>query len=1393
MNEFQTDTSHCPVPSDSHPLYSSISNPSLHEARSRSRSRLTVSSNSTLTLDSLLILQQNVRANKLLTELTLLKHSPDLFLISDPPKCIREGWCPPGFRCVLPHGHCGTGHCCIVIKDYIAYNEVFTSSNRVCALTIKVNSRSIGFVCCYIQHTSAAGLQHVKDTHLSLESQGVSSVIGGDFNSHSSLWGPISTPTCNSGRQVENWLEHSTLSLHNHYPCIETFRNSRNERSWIDLTCTSDRIANWIQNWIVTRCDEDLSDHNLISFRIVTEENVKLSDRIQDWRNCNWDSLSLYLERDLKNEGWLDFEWDKITTGEELDTRILELEDAIRRSTRKLIPMRRKTSMRKHWWNPELTRLHRDLKRKQRRLWKLTSKGRPPDVLESARIDRDEAKKNFQKEANAAKTKSWRIFLENTDKTNMWSNFKRITKQKKRVDLSYVTDLEDQVRSSPLEVANALAEKFIPDIPGTCSPTEAMNDDEPMVASDTLLTDLPIALTDFPEVTESEIVRGVFGNKPYGAVGVDRIPNQLYRIAFPFLKRMLLGIVNCVLRTSHHCHHWKTAAVVAVPKTTQHLNSVKSLRPISLLCALGKIVEKIITDRLAHWAESNMVLSDKQFGFRKQKSCETALANLIDRAESCFDQGQDMLVASLDLSSAFDTINGSKLLSRLRDLEVPPYLLSWLQNYVNDRHCVIKVADQEFSYPVLSACPQGSPLSPLLFNLYVNQVLEQHETPPSNTPRLSPPDAHSSQSGIQAYADDLLVWTTGPLDTENQSNLQSHLDKIHLWTKEAGLMLNPTKCVTIRLSRKRGGRPPLKMLIDGTELVENSVIKYLGLQIDRKLQWREHVKFAVQKANKRLLTLRKISGHRWGIDSTIMAKLVKMGVLPTLYYAAPIWASARANPQTLRSLEVITRQLALIVTGCLKTTAYAPCYALSGLYEPDLEISRRLIVFGRRLHSIERSCIQRTTRSQFRLNTEAKRIARQQVTPDILLSPSQIAWGIAPYESNLWIRPGNSKLPSSPSDGKYYCILKKLPDSLCFAWSWRHACVSQEGSFALPLSLEEDQAEAIGILLSLPRIYAQEAQECRYRSPDCTLQRLILHSKNSGLRKYLLKLQNIPRLAYLLQLWIRNIQLNGIEVSWLRPDEFCDLSVWRRTKIIAKQCNSHLPPQRCEDPSSSEGTLSLEDLLSLAGLCNKKMKKILKDYSNAYMNATLLASDVGLATTDLIRICPDFKFTGNSFPAHGLDRTTGSALNQFLTAHMPANTYLERFQLPSFHKICCHDHWNELDNTTHDFRDHILMQCDDQHIQALRVATFQGVIPPYSRCITWPTAMSNINSLASFAKAILKIPWFYRLKQNNTTWSAETSQSCLSLDPNAAFASCMEHPSTSLGNRSAMNWLLSIS
>ena len=108
-----------------------------------------------------------------------------------------------------------------------------------------------------------------------------------------------------------------------------------------------------------------------------------------------------------------------------------------------------------------------------------------------------------------------------------------------------------------------------------------------------------------------------------------------------------------------------------------------------------------------------------------------------------------------------------------------------------------------------------------------------------------------------------------------------------------------------------------------------------------------------------------------------------------------------------------------------------------------------------------------------------------------------------------------------------------------FAWFWRHACVSQKGPFVLPFNLENDQIEAIGILLSLPRIYVHETQECGHRCSNWTIQHLSLRSRNSRRRKDVVEMQNIPHVVNFLQLWIRNIRLNGIKVSWLHPVEFC--------------------------------------------------------------------------------------------------------------------------------------------------------------------------------------------------------------------------------------------------------------
>ena len=119
---------------------------------------------------------------------------------------------------------------------------------------------------------------------------------------------------------------------------------------------------------MVTHSEEDLSDRSVISFRLTVKECIKFSDPIRDWRNCDWDILTLRLGNDFNTNGWLNADWDAVSTSENLDTLVLDFEDVTRRSVDGLIPARRKSSTRKHWWNPDLTLSHKDLKKKQRRL-----------------------------------------------------------------------------------------------------------------------------------------------------------------------------------------------------------------------------------------------------------------------------------------------------------------------------------------------------------------------------------------------------------------------------------------------------------------------------------------------------------------------------------------------------------------------------------------------------------------------------------------------------------------------------------------------------------------------------------------------------------------------------------------------------------------------------------------------------------------------------------------------------------------------------------------------------------------------------------------------------------------------------------------------------------------
>ena len=230
--------------------------------------------------------------------------------------------------------------------------------------------------------------------------------------------------------------------------------------------------------------------------------------------------------------------------------------------------------------------------------------------------------------------------------------------------------------------------------------------------------------------------------------------------------------------------------------------------------------------------------------------------------------------------------------------------------------------------------------------------------------------------------------------------------------------------------------------------------------------------------------------------------------------------------------------------------------------------------------------------------------------------------------------------------------------------------------------------------------------------------------------------------------------LSGTKVFWTRPGKLCDLSAWLRTMNLARNaCDvARNPSYHAMGPTTQSTQMGdMEDLLSLTGHNHKKIRKLLKLHLDQRMNSWLKQhTDSGCAVTDLIRSRSGLRFIGNYFPSYGLSRTAGSALSQFLSAHMPTRCYLERFNLPTSSITCSHDFWEEHFSTPQMIRDHLLLECNDSHMIKIRSSCL-----PYPGALNWSIALGDLDSLAKFATQTLSEAWLnHRFLNNHRSYPA---------------------------------------
>lgn len=326
---------------------------------------------------------------------------------------------------------------------------------------------------------------------------------------------------------------------------------------------------------------------------------------------------------------------------------------------------------------------------------------------------------------------------------------------------------------------------------------------------------------------------------------------------------------------------WKLSYVLPLHKKGER-DSVKNYRPISLLSSLGKVFESIICEKLVAFFEENNILPPEQHGFRKGKSVNTQLLETLDDISEGLEYKKFVDIIYFDLAKAFDSINHSKLLKKLRKAGIGGALLKWIENWLRNRKFMVKIENSlSEQCSIDSSVPQGSILGPILFNFYISDAVEFCKT---------------DNVLAKFFADDLKAYTIFS-DPNESSKLQEFIHKFDVWCKLNDLKIAWEKCNVVYM----GGKNQKNPYTIGDNIISETkdCIRDLGVMISPNLKWQNHVDHIYKVALGKLFALFKAIRS---FDPNFLAHMYISYVRPILETASNVY-----NPYQIGDIKKIER------------------------------------------------------------------------------------------------------------------------------------------------------------------------------------------------------------------------------------------------------------------------------------------------------------------------------------------------------------------------------------------------------------------------------------------------------------------------------------------------------
>jgi len=186
-------------------------------------------------------------------------------------------------------------------------------------------------------------------------------------------------------------------------------------------------------------------------------------------------------------------------------------------------------------------------------------------------------------------------------------------------------------------------------------------------------------------------------------------------------KKNILQLTKIINRGFKLCYFPNISRIISIPKPGKNLQLPESYRPIALLSSLSKIYERSILFHLQNSVSGK--IREEQFAFRRNHSTTLQLTKLIDQLSANLNQGIQTAAVFLDVEKAFDCVWHDGLLHKMMKMDIPLQLIKIIESFLSDRTFSVKIESQNSSLRIGRAgVPQGSCLSPTLFNIYTNDM-----------------------------------------------------------------------------------------------------------------------------------------------------------------------------------------------------------------------------------------------------------------------------------------------------------------------------------------------------------------------------------------------------------------------------------------------------------------------------------------------------------------------------------------------------------------------------------------------------------------------------------------------------------------------------------------------